>query len=101
MSRLRSGIVGFAQAKPTTSLEESALTISSCPFFSVGRLFVFELSLYLFSRLCLPLCSSFLSEMDVLFVDGLLSHVDPFTNFSLYLEAATKFTMNWGKWSHS
>jgi hypothetical protein len=71
-----SGIVGFAWAKPTTSIEESVAAISFCPFFSVGRLSVFALCLYPFSRLYLPWYSSFLSEIDFLFVNCVPNYMD-------------------------
>jgi len=63
------GIVGFAWAKPTTSIEESASAISFFPFFSVGWLSAFEPCLCPFFRLCLPWYHPFLSRIDCYSVD--------------------------------
>ena len=82
------GMVDLALAKPTISIEERSSAISSCPFFSVVRLSVFALCLYPFFRLYLPWYPSFLCEMDVLSVDGSLSHIDPVIEFVFVLRGS-------------
>jgi hypothetical protein len=67
-------MVGFVYAKPTISIKERDSVIFFCLFWPVGWLFVFELYLYLFSRLCLPWYPSFLREIDYLFVKGSLNN---------------------------
>ena len=60
-------------AKPTTSIDKNVSAISFCLFWPVGWLFVFELCLYLFFRLCLPWCTSFLREIVFPAVKGALN----------------------------
>jgi hypothetical protein len=84
--------VGFALAKPTFPLKESASAISFCPFFSVVRLSVFALCLCPFSRLYLPWYPSFLSEMDCLSVKGVPNYMYLWQRIFLVFQSEAQFT---------